>query len=69
MSEIQALILTFVGCVVAVFATLLALKQLGADLELMALAGMLWVCVAGWESAGVVMRYAEKRRREEKRRR
>lgn len=60
MTEKQALILLFLGAIVAVFAVLAGIKLLGGDEELMAIGGMVVLCVSAWESAGVVMRYSDK---------
>ncbi len=60
MSEKQALILTFAGCMVGLVVTMVGIKVLGGSPELAACAIPLFVCVGAWEVAGVVIRYGDK---------
>jgi hypothetical protein len=62
MSEKQALTLTFACGAIALVAAVIGIKLLGGGRELMALTGLLVMCATSWESAGVVMRYADKDR-------
>jgi hypothetical protein len=62
MSELQALIFTFIRGMIALAGTVALIELLGGGFELTALAIVVFMCVIPWQTAGVVMRYADRDR-------
>lgn len=68
MSEVKALILAFVGLAIPFTAVMVVILETSRSGVLMGLAAGLFAASGGWVSSGIVMRYAEMERREERKR-
>jgi hypothetical protein len=68
MSEVKALILAFVGLAIPFTAVMVVILETSRSGVLMGLATGLFAALGGWVSSGIVMRYAEIERREERKR-
>jgi hypothetical protein len=68
MSEVKALILAFVGLAIPFTAVMVVILETSRSGVLMGLATGLFAASGGWVSSGIVMRYAEIERREERKR-
>lgn len=68
MSETKALVLTFVGLAIPFVSVAVVILETSKSGVLLGLATGLFAALGGWVTSGVVMRYAEIKRREERKR-
>jgi hypothetical protein len=68
MSEAKALVLAFVGLAIPFIAIIVVILETSRNGVLMGLATGLFAALGGWVSSGIVMRHAEMKRREERKR-